>query len=837
MNHSIYSQAIFDNGHTPMLILDPEDDGRIVDANDKAVRYYGWPREVLLSMHILDINTLPPEEVRAEIARARAEDRHFFNFRHRHADGSVTDVEVFSGPLVVAGKTLLYSIIHDVTEKKALERRNELFLKRASRLLELPRLAESLGETEFMQRGLEFAEELTGSTVSFLHFVNENEQSIELITWSRRTLETYCNAAFDRHYPVREAGIWADALRERRAIICNDYASAAGKRGLPKGHAELVRFISLPVVERDKVVMIAGVGNKASDYDDTDVQTLALIAGELWRLAQRERNRREIERFNRAIDRAAVEIYSFDAQSLCFVDANRGACANTGYTLEELRQMTPLDLKPEITREEFERLLSSLREGRLRSVTLATLHRRKDGSTYPVELQIELLAEANPLFVAIGRDLTEHLQRETELQRALAVVEASPVVSFRWRAEPGWPVEYVSNNVSRWGYTADQLKAGAPAYIDLIHPDDLPRIAAEVEHNTAQGIDSYTQEYRLRNAAGEYFWVEDHTRIVRDATGAARYYEGVVADIDFKKRAEMHLMEVLAAQRELNKKLGEAQNQLLQSEKMASIGQLAAGVAHELNNPIGFVSSNLGSLENYLRDLFEIVDAYAVAEVAAPPDCMELARVRELKRQKDFDFLRNDIFQLMAESKEGLARVAKIVKDLKDFSRAGEAVWQSADLHQGLDSTLNIVWNELKYKCTVKKEYGDLPPIWCVPAQLNQVFMNILVNAAHAIPDKGEITIRTGRRGDEVFVAISDTGTGIAPEHLNRIFEPFFTTKPVGKGTGLGLSLSWSIVQKHHGRIEVQSKLGKGSTFTVWLPIEQPQPPAEAVLPAPTSTS
>jgi signal transduction histidine kinase len=257
-------------------------------------------------------------------------------------------------------------------------------------------------------------------------------------------------------------------------------------------------------------------------------------------------------------------------------------------------------------------------------------------------------------------------------------------------------------------------------------------------------------------------------------------------------------------------------------------------VAHELNNPIGFVSSNLGSLESYLKDIFAIIAAYeaAAAALQAPP----LEAVRALKAQKDYEYLKTDIVQLMAESKDGLNRVAKIVRDLKDFSRAGDASFQWADLHQGLESTLNIVWNELKYKCTIKKDYGVLPQVWCVPSQINQIFMNLLVNAAHAIPEKGEITIRTRQQGEEVFVAISDTGTGIAPEHLNRIFEPFFTTKPVGKGTGLGLSLAYSIAQKHQGRIEVHSEPGTGTTFTLWLPIEakEVENSETAVLPTPT---
>jgi signal transduction histidine kinase len=156
----------------------------------------------------------------------------------------------------------------------------------------------------------------------------------------------------------------------------------------------------------------------------------------------------------------------------------------------------------------------------------------------------------------------------------------------------------------------------------------------------------------------------------------------------------------------------------------------------------------------------------------------------------------------------------------------GEQEWKKADLHEGIDSTLNIVKNELKYKVNVLKEYGDIPPVFCLVSQLNQVFMNMLVNAGHAIETQGSITIRTSRHGDDgVCVEFTDTGKGIAPEHLNRIFDPFFTTKPVGMGTGLGLSLSYSIIERHQGRIEVESELGVGSTFRIFLPI-QPKPTA-----------
>jgi two-component system, NtrC family, sensor kinase len=270
---------------------------------------------------------------------------------------------------------------------------------------------------------------------------------------------------------------------------------------------------------------------------------------------------------------------------------------------------------------------------------------------------------------------------------------------------------------------------------------------------------------------------------------------------------------------ELNNKLSHAHEQLLQSEKLASIGLLAAGVAHEINNPIGYIFSNFNSLNSYLTSLFDILDAYKKAEphIAAQD---VLAGLQELKKRLDLDFLKEDIVALMCESQEGIVRVRKIVQDLKEFSHVDSMQdWGWMDLHKGIDSTLNIINNEIKYKADVVKHYGKIPEIECISSQINQVIMNVLVNAAHAIGnERGRITIRTGASEQEVWLEIEDTGCGIPKESLSRIFDPFYTTKPAGKGTGLGLSLSYGIIHAHHGRIEVQSEVGKGTTFRIILP-------------------
>jgi signal transduction histidine kinase len=268
-------------------------------------------------------------------------------------------------------------------------------------------------------------------------------------------------------------------------------------------------------------------------------------------------------------------------------------------------------------------------------------------------------------------------------------------------------------------------------------------------------------------------------------------------------------------QEQLIHKLEKANAQLQQSEKLAAIGQLAAGVAHEINNPIGYVFSNLKTLSGYVNDLLRIVDA--VDGVGS------LEELQQLKRSLEYDYIRNDVEALIHESEDGIERVKKIITALKDFSHIEEEDFHAADLHKGLDSTLNLVNNELKYKAEVVREYGDLPLVECIPSQINQVLMNLLINAAHAIESFGRITVRSGHQDDWIWLEVEDNGKGIDPNIINRIYEPFFTTKPVGKGTGLGLALSYNIVQKHNGRIEVVSHPGQGTRFRVWLPQHQPQ--------------
>ncbi|RME37231.1 MAG: PAS domain S-box protein [Deltaproteobacteria bacterium] len=359
----------------------------------------------------------------------------------------------------------------------------------------------------------------------------------------------------------------------------------------------------------------------------------------------------------------------------------------------------------------------------------------------------------------------------------------------------------------------------------VVHEEERGRVLSLLQA-AAKG-QTRSDEMRLRRADGSYRWMQ--------VTGAPRK-EGEdlllincsAFDITDHRIAEEQLLalneelEVRVAERtqKLQKAFDDlkmAQAKLLQNEKMASIGQLAAGVAHEINNPVGFIRSNLTTMGKYVDKLRAYLEELEKARDALPEE--RRAELNQLRKSHKISYLLEDIPDLLAESVEGADRVRTIVQNLKSFSRVDQSQYAEADINECLESTINIVWNELKYKTTLHKELGEVPRIRCYPQQLNQVFMNILVNAAQAIETQGDIWVRTFVDNDQLVVHIQDNGCGIPDEIREKIFEPFFTTKEVGKGTGLGMSISWDIVHKHGGRIDVESQVGVGTSFFIYLPL------------------
>jgi len=280
----------------------------------------------------------------------------------------------------------------------------------------------------------------------------------------------------------------------------------------------------------------------------------------------------------------------------------------------------------------------------------------------------------------------------------------------------------------------------------------------------------------------------------------------IVNDLTDLKQAGERLRSYTSELEKVNQQMQEAQTQLTQSEKMASLGLLVAGIAHEINTPIGSINSNNDIL---IRSVGKMRDFLNCAQ--CPPEVRENPEVIKIMKI---------LAEINQNNRMACDRIINIIRSLKTFARLDEAERKKVNLHEGLDSTLTLVHHQLKNRIRVVKEYGDLPEVECYPNQVNQVFMNLLVNAEQAMPEQGTLTIKTFRDQDQVKILISDTGVGIPKENLSRIFDPGFTTKGVGVGTGLGLSICYKIIQDHHGKIEVTSEVGKGTTFTLSLPLQ-----------------
>lgn len=421
--------------------------------------------------------------------------------------------------------------------------------------------------------------------------------------------------------------------------------------------------------------------------------------------------------------------------------------------------------------------------------------------------------------VAIYNDITDRKWAENELKNNQELLSEMtrrvPGIIYQFYSRPNGEMglHYVSEGAEQ----VIGLKADTHDFFERFTKHVIPEhrdAFIESIHKAVEGIKPWHFEGILQKPTGErIFFSGDSTPSVRETEVV---FNGIILDISKQKEAEKE-----------HKKL---QAQLLQSEKMASVGQLAAGVAHEINNPTGFVGSNLNALDDYQKDITELLKKYQELfeflkqspdnEKMSSTTLNRISDIIHFADKIDIDYILEDFQKLINDCLEGVDRIKKIVIDLKDFAHPGEDKLKLTDINKNITSTLNVIWNEIKYHVDVKKKFGKLPMVMCYPHQLNQVFMNIIINAAQAIAEKGEITITTKDAGQYVIIEIQDTGCGIEKEILNKIYDPFFTTKDIGKGTGLGLNVVYNIIKKHNGKINVVSEVGKGTLFTIHIPVE-----------------
>lgn len=370
-----------------------------------------------------------------------------------------------------------------------------------------------------------------------------------------------------------------------------------------------------------------------------------------------------------------------------------------------------------------------------------------------------------------------------------------------------------------WNQPAQDLSADRTQLeIGLSVEDMAPLGLTPIKgHSGLSALDGEALTILLEENSGKAVVIPISTRAKRNYWVLALLPE---VDSDAKQESEVieHVFDWLMHQSEESAEsespMSKRNQQLIQSEKMAAIGQLAAGVAHEINNPIGYINSNLNALSQYVSQLMGLTNMIGTAKT--------LDEVKAQLNAIDYDFLREDIQDCIRESTEGASRVRDIIAALKDFSHADDGRMEGCDLKEVFQSTLKLVNNEVKYRCKVQESYRSVSQVYCNANQIKQVAMNLIVNAAHAIEQHGTIQIQTGEDDAGVWFSVEDDGHGIPLPIQKHIFEPFFTTKPVGHGTGLGLSLSYNILQRHGGSLTFESTPGQGTVFTGWIPKFKP---------------
>ena len=561
-------------------------------------------------------------------------------------------------------------------------------------------------------------------------------------------------------------------------------------------------------------------------------------------IADRQRVEEKLQLTQFAIDRSADAVFWMGSDGK-FLYVNDAACCSLGYSAAELLDMTVHDINPDFPETAWNLHWKVLK--RCGSVNIEVHHLTKYGRIFPVEITIDHLEfNGKEYQCAFARDISERKRIEAALREReeefRSLVSSIPGAVYRCSAAGRSSLTFISSGIEAIsGYpAANFIQKPVQAFPSIVHPDDAQQ-SEKIIDRAIKTKQPYTIEYRLIHCDGNVRWVAEKGQAIFNAAGQVLSLNGAIFDMTERKAAEdaLRLSEAIANNRAQQleialKELRETQSHLIHTEKMSSLGQMVAGVAHEINNPVSFIYGNISYASQYIRDLLQLVELY---QTHYPQPTVE---VQEYIENIDLEFMREDLLKILSSMKMGADRIREIVLSLRNFSRLDDSAKKPANIHEGIDNTILILHNKLRARAEypeikVIKDYGKLPLIECYAGQLNQVFMNLLSNSIDALEDacnqkrrsagggdwKPTISIRTeALNANSICIRIADNAIGMTEDVRSRLFDPFFTTKPMGKGTGLGLAISYRIVaEKHGGTLICRSVLGEGTEFAIELPL------------------
>lgn len=842
--------ALYDHSPSALILFDED---KIYDCNHAALKYFGCDTiEEMLQRHLLAFGPSVQSDGRDSAALiaemlhvARRDVQCEFEFVFQRLDGTTFVGAVTLIAVDVAGRQLVHALVRDITERKRSEERQRMHAARLTALLSLAQMTESPLQ-EIMNRTLEEAVRLTGSDIGYLALLNEDESSLTMHSWSKNAM-SQCNI-IDKPiiYPLDKTGLWGETVRQRKPVFTNDYAGESRwKRGVPVGHVNIVRHLGVPLFEGKRIVAVIGVGNKPSDYDETDAAQVNLLLEGMWLHVQRQRGAEESrahqDHLERLVDDRTAELTEINAhmqQSNAELQRRSEELADRVKELDCLHALGAILQDSEKSEEEIIRdLVEAIIQGwhypdtaRARIILDDQVY-ASDGFqetvwrlSSPIILANRLAGSLDVCYPEDHVPSSEQPFRKNE--RSLLDDAAGLLGTAIARRRADAEVRLLTRQIE---FILGASKTGLS-----IVDDDLRLLYVDRQRQQVYGPPEgrLCFEYFLdRNAPCEECGltkaISSRQIVIREDKVAREGNRPVqVTSIPFQNDAGRWLVAEVSVDISERKRM---EGELAQSQRLEAIGQLAAGIAHEINTPVQFIGDNL----RFLQDAIATLSSVALAGPSGHDDSTDT----------ELAYLLEEAPKAIEQSIHGAGQVANIVRAMKEFSHPHTRQKQAVDLNRIIQNTVTISRNEWKYVADVETDLDpQLPLVSCLPGEISQVILNLVVNAAHAITKaieehhrpRGVIRIRTRKESGFACIDVEDDGTGIPVDIRHRIFDPFFTTKAVGKGTGQGLTIAHSVVVKvHGGSISFHSDEGHGTVFTVKLPFHPPQdPPAEPTVDA-----